>query len=143
MSKNRFKLNIFFLSFILFFHSPIYSEIMMLTGCKNIKDGFIKNEYILDLNKSIMVRNYIYNKETYKKYRITDLSVKRENSIERFIYKEKNLILTDRVGYPQFYTQLIFEKNNTDIRIKTVINDEEGISKISSCDKVEVFEKES
>ena len=90
-----------------------------------------------------MVRNYIYNKETYKKYRITDLSVKRENSIERFIYKEKNLILTDRVGYPQFYTQLIFEKNNTDIRIKTVINDEEGISKISSCDKVEVFEKES
>ena len=34
-----------------------------------------------------MTRNYIYDNKTYKKYRITDLSIKKENSIERFIYR--------------------------------------------------------
>ena len=72
--------------------------------------GFIKNEYILDLEKSLMTRNYIYDNKTFKKYKTTDLSVKKENSIERFIYEDKNLFLTDKIGYPQFYTQLVFEK---------------------------------
>tara|TARA_B110001450_G_scaffold238413_1_gene245404 strand:+ start:467 stop:817 length:351 start_codon:yes stop_codon:yes gene_type:complete len=116
---------------------------MYLTGCKNLKDGFIKNEYILDLEKSLMKRNYIYDSKTFKKYKSTNLSVKQENLIERFIYEDENLILTDKIGYPQFYTQLVFEKNKPLIKIKTVINGEQGISKISTCDKVEVFEKES
>ena len=116
---------------------------MYLTGCKNLKDGFIKNEYILDLKKSLMKRNYIYDSKTFKKYKSTDLSVKQENLIERFIYEDENLILTDKIGYPQFYTQLVFEKNKPLIKIKTVINGEQGISKISTCDKVEVFVKES
>ena len=47
------------------------------------------------------------------------------------------------MGYSQFYTQLVFEKNNPIINIKTVINGEEAISKISTCNKVELFEKES
>ena len=64
-----------------------------------------------------------------KNYKITDLSIKKENTIERFIYEDKNLIFTDKVGYPQFYTQLVFEKNNPIINIKTVINNEEGLSK--------------
>ena len=54
-----------------------------------------------------MTRNYMYDNKTYKKYRITDLSVKK-NTIERFIYQEESLILTDKIGYPQFYTQLLF-----------------------------------
>ena len=90
-----------------------------------------------------MKRNYIYDNKTYKKYRITDLSVKKENSIERFIYEEENLILTDKVGYPQFFTQLVFERNNPIIKIKTVINNEIGISKMSTCKKIDLFEKES
>jgi len=90
-----------------------------------------------------MKRNYIYDSKTFKKYRLTDLSVKQENVIERFIYEDKNFILTDKIGYPQFYTQLVFEKNKPLIQIKTVINGNEGISKISTCDKVEVFIKES
>lgn len=125
------------------YHTFALSEIMHLTGCKNLKDGFIKNEYILDLEKSLMKRNYIYDSKTFKKYKSTDLSVKQENIIERFIYEDENLILTDKIGYPQFYTQLVFEKNKPLIKIKTVINGEQGISKISTCDKVEVFEKES
>jgi hypothetical protein len=69
--------------------------------------------------------------------------VLKKNTIERFIYKEKNLILTDKIGYPQFYTQLLFEKNNLNIKIKTVINNEEAISNISTCKKVELFENKS
>ena len=125
------------------FQTFVFSEIMHLTGCKNLRDGFIKNEYILDFEKSLMKRNYIYDSKTFKKYRLTDLSVKQENIIERFIYEDKKLILTDKIGYPQFYTQLVFEKNKPLIQIKTVINGIEGISKISTCDKVEVFIKES
>ena len=90
-----------------------------------------------------MTRNYVYNSKTFKKYRITDLSVKKENSLTRFIYKENNKILTDKVGYPQFYTQLLFEINSPNIMIKTVINNEEGISQMSKCKKIERFDKES
>lgn len=120
-----------------------YSETMILSECKNLKDGFVKNEYILDLEKSLMIRNYIYDSKTYKKYKITDLSTKKKNTLERFIYEEEDLILTDKIGYPQFFTQLVFKKNSLVIQIKTVINNEEGISKMSTCKKVEFFEKES
>ena len=116
---------------------------MILSNCKSLRDGFIKNEYILDFEKSLMVRNYIYDNKTYKKHRVTDLSIKKENSIERFIYQNEDLILTDKIGYPQFYTQLMFKKNNPIINIKTVINDVSAVSKISTCEKVEIFEKES
>jgi hypothetical protein len=144
MKKN--KNSFFFIIFSIFFvnfQTFVFSEIMHLSGCKNLRDGFIKNEYILDFEKSLMKRNYIYDSKTFKKYRSTDLSVKQENIIERFIYEDKNLILTDKIGYPQFYTQLVFEKNKPIIKIKTVINGDEGVSKISTCDKVEVFVKES
>ena len=144
MKKINFKIIFLFLVLIFInFQTIIFSEIMILTGCKNLNDGFIKNEYILNFEKSLMTRNYIYDNKTYKKHKITDLSIKKENILERFLYIEKNLIFTDKVGYPQFYTQLVFEKNNRMINIKTVINGEEATSKISTCNKVELFEKES
>ena len=59
------------------------------------------------------------------------------------IYEEDGKILTHKHGYPQFYTQILFEKGKQEIYIKTVLNDEEGISKISTCKKIEKFEKES
>ena len=144
MKKNNFKIH--FLLFLFFFinlQTGVYSQIMLLTECKNLNDGFIKNEYILDFKKSLMTRNFVYDSKTYKKHRITDLSIKKENTLERFMYVVNNLIFTDKIGYPQFYTQLVFEKNKPMISIKTVINGEEAISKISTCDKVEVFENES
>ena len=144
MRKNSFSINfLIILTFLLNFQTVVFSEIMILTGCKNLNDSFIKNEYILDFEKSLMTRNYVYDSKTYKKHKITDLSIKKENTLERFLYEDKNLIFTDKIGYPQFYTQLIFEKNNPNINIKTVINGEEAISKISTCNKVELFEKES
>jgi hypothetical protein len=135
-----------FLSLIiltLFAVSSLNAEIIILSACDNKKDGFLKNEYILDLEKSLMTRNFVYNNKTFKKYRVTDLSIKKENTLTKFIYQENDKILTDKIGYPQFYTQLLFEIDNPNIMIKTVINNEEGISFMSSCKKIERFEKES
>ena len=144
MKKNNSKIKFLILSiFLVNFQIVVFSETMILTGCMNLTDSFIKNEYILDFEKSLMTRNYVYDKKTYTKYKTTDLSTKKENTLERFIYEDKNLILTDKIGYPQFYTQLVFEKNKLMIYIKTVINGEEATSKVSTCRKVELFEKES
>jgi hypothetical protein len=144
MKKNNFKFKfLFFLFLFVISQTSAFTEIMHLTGCKNLKDGFLKNEYILDFEKSLMRRNFIYDNKTFKRLKLTDLSIKKENTIEKFIYEDKNLIFTDKVGYPQFYTQLVFEKNNLEINIKTVINNEEGLTKVSTCNKVEVFVKES
>ena len=144
MKKNNLIIKFFiFLFLFIDFQTIVFSEIMHLTGCKNLRHSFIKNEYILDFEKSLMTRNFIYDNKTYKKLKLTDLSIKKENSIEKFIYEENNLFFTDKVGYPQFYTQLLFEKNNLIIRIKTVINNEEGLTKLSTCDKVEIYENRS
>jgi hypothetical protein len=143
MKKNKF-LN--FLSLIILSSiaaNNLNAEIIIFSACDNKKDGFLKNEYILDLEKSLMTRNYVYNDKTFKKYRVTDLSVKKENSLTKFIYRQDNNILTDKVGYPQFYTQLLFEIDNPIIKIKTVINNEEAVTSMSKCKKIERFEKES
>jgi len=144
MKKNNFNIKFFIISiFLLNFQTIVFSELMILTGCGNLQNSFIKNEYILDFEKSLMTRNFIYDDKTFKKLKVTDLSIKKKNTIEKFIYEDNNLIFTDKVGYPQFYTQLVFEKNNPKIKIKTVINNEEGLTKLSTCKKVEVFERES
>ena len=144
MKKNKFYFKFLIISiFLINFQIIVFSEIMLLSGCKNLNDSFIKNEYILDFEKLLMIRNYVYDNKTYKKHKRTDLSIKKKNTLERFLYKDKNQIFTDKIGYPQFYTQLVFEKNNPIINIKTVINGEEAISKVSTCNNVELFEKES
>ena len=119
------------------------SEIIVMSVCDDKQDEFLKNEYILNLDELIMTRNYVYKEKTYQKYKITDLSVKKSNSYVRNIYQEDGKILTHKHGYPQFYTQILFEKGKQEIFMKTVLNDEEGISKISTCHKIETFDKES
>ena len=111
--------------------------------CDDAQDEFLKNEYILNLDELILTRNYVYNEKTYKKYKITDLSIKKSNSYVRNIYEENGKILTLKHGYPQFYTQILFEKGKSEIFMKTVLNDEEALSKISYCKKIEKFKKES
>ena len=119
------------------------SEIIVMSACDDKQAEFLKNEYILNLNQLIMVRNYVYKEKTYQKYRLTDLSVKKSNSYVRNIYEENGKILTHKHGYPQFYTQILFEKGKREVYMKTVLNDEEGISKISTCKKIEKFNSES
>ena len=143
MKKNNRLIFFLFTFFILTPISKSYSEIIILSKCDHKEDGFLKNEYILNLNELIMTRNYVYNEKTYQKYKITDLSVKKKNSYVRNIYEENGKILTLKHGYPQFYTQILFEKEKQEIYMKTVLNGEEGISKISTCKKIEKFKKES
>ncbi len=138
----KVKYFIIFLLLILPIQS-LKSEIIVMSACDDKQDEFLKNEYILNLNELIMVRNYVYKEKTYQKYRLTDLSVKKSNSYVRNIYEENGKILTHKHGYPQFYTQILFEKGKQEVYMKTVLNDEERISKISTCKKVEKFDSES
>ena len=119
------------------------SEVIIMSRCDDKQDEFLKNEYILNLDELIMTRNYVYKEKTYQNYRLTDLSIKKSNSYVRNIYEENGKILTHKHGYPQFYTQILFEIGKLEIFMKTVLNDEEGISKISTCKKIEKFKKES
>ncbi len=138
------EIRFFVLIFFIFLPSQsLKSEIIIMSACDDKQDEYLKNEYILNLNELIMTRNYVYKEKTYQKYRLTDLSVKKSNTYVRNIYEENGKILTHKHGYPQFYTQILFEKDKKEIFIKTVLNDEEGISKISTCKKIEKFEKES
>ena len=132
-----------FLFFIILPYQNLKSEIIIMSACDDKQDEFLKNEYILNMNELIMTRNYVYKEKTYRKYKLTDLSVKKSNSYVRNIYEDDGNILTHKHGYPQFYTQLLFKKGKQEIFMKTVLNDEEGISKISTCKKVEKFENES
>tara|TARA_E500000178_G_scaffold308948_1_gene322936 strand:- start:1012 stop:1434 length:423 start_codon:yes stop_codon:yes gene_type:complete len=132
-----------FLFFMILPYQNLMSEVIVMSACDDQQDEFLKNEYILNLDELIMTRNYVYKEKTYQKYKLTDLSVKKSNSYVRNIYEENGKILTHKHGYPQFYTQILFEKGKHEIFIKTVLNEEEGISKISTCEKVEKFDKES
>tara|TARA_B100000963_G_C22258042_1_gene507246 strand:- start:75 stop:497 length:423 start_codon:yes stop_codon:yes gene_type:complete len=135
----------FFISFLLIIlpFQHLKSEVIIMSKCDDKQDEFLKNEYILNLDELIMTRNYVYNESTYQKYRLTDLSVKKSNSYVSNIYEENGKILTHKHGYPQFYTQILFEIGKPQIFMKTVLNDEEGLSKISNCKKIEKFKKES
>ena len=133
-----------FFSIIFFLISlKLNAEIIVLSKCDHKEDGFLKNEYVLNLNEKIMTRNYVYNEKTYQKYKITDLSVKKSNSYVRNIYEEDGKILTLKHGYPQFYTQILFEKDKQEIYIKAVLNDIESVSKVSFCKKIEKFDLQS
>ena len=137
-----------FIKFIIIFSTlnlcvVSYAEIIIFKDCENKTDGFKKNEYTLDIEKSLMTRIFIYDKKTYKKYRLNDINTKKENSITRFIYKEDGQFLTDKLGYPQFYTQLVFEKDNPNVMIKSVINNEAGITNLAKCKKIETFQSKS
>ena len=140
MRKNKFL--IFFLSFF-FISLNTHSEIIVLSKCDHKEDKYLKNEYIFNLNELIMTRNYVYAEKTYQKYRITDLSVKKSNSYIRNIYEDEGKILTLKHGYPQFYTQILFEKDKQEIFIKAVLNDIESVSKVSTCKKIEKFDQQS
>ncbi len=135
-----------FLIFFLFISFPIQqleSEIIIMSKCDDKQDEFLKNEYVINLDELTMTRNYVYKEQTFKKHKRTDLSVKKANTYITNIYEEDGKILTLKHGYPQFYTQILIEKGKSEIFMKSVLNNEEGLSKISTCKKIEKFEKES
>ena len=94
MKENNF---LFILLLLFFTCFKLNAEIIVLSKCNHKEDGFLKNEYILNLNELTMTRNYVYNEKTYKKYKITDLSVKKSNSFVRNIYEEEGKILNNHI----------------------------------------------
>ncbi len=143
MKENKFIYFLIFLSFFILHLKIAKSEIIILSECDDKQDEFLKNEYILNLKELIMTRNYTYNEKTYRKHRLTDLSVKKSNTYVRNIYLENNNIFTHKHGYPQFYTQIFFVKGEKEVFMKTVLNNEEGISKISNCKRIDSFSNKS
>ena len=71
------------------------------------------------------------------------MNIKKENALTRVNEKQGGKIFNDKLRYPQFYTQLLFEIDNLNITIKIMINNKEGISLISNCNKIEKFKIES
>ena len=136
------KINLTIILFILT-TQKLSSEIIIFENCKNNNYNYEKNQYILDLNKGLMTREFIYDEDSYKKLRSNDINVKKENVANKGIVEENNLIVSEISGYPAFYTQMIFDKKDSSIKIKTVLNNTEGISLVSKCDNIINYKKES
>ena len=119
------------------------AEILVFQNCESNDYVYEKNEYVLDLEKGLMTREFIYNNESYEKLKINDISVKKNNSTNKRIAKEDDLYVSEISGYPAFYTQLVFNKKEASIKIRTVLNNTEGESLLSQCETVINYKKES
>jgi len=131
------------LLFFLFWSKYSVSNIIIFQNCKSNDYNYEKNEYVLDLDKGIMTRKFIYDDESFKKLRLNDINIKKKNTTNKGITEENNLIVSEVSGYPAFYTQMIFNKNDASIKIKTVLNNTAGESLISKCENVVNYKKES
>jgi phage terminase large subunit len=131
---------------IIFFQlsfSSSFAEILVFKNCTNKDYSFEKNEYILDVEKGVMTREFIYSNETYERLRLNDVRVEKENSNTKGISKVDGQIISEISGYPAFYTQMIFDTFDKTIKIKSVLNNTAGISVISKCEKIIKYKLES
>ena len=131
---------------ILFFQlsfSSAFTEILVFKNCTNKDYDFERNEYQLDIEKGVMTRNFTYSNETYERLRLSDTRVKKENSNTKGIAKVDGQIISEISGYPAFYTQMIFDTFDKSIKIKSVLNNAEGISVVSKCEKIIKYKLES
>ena len=119
------------------------ADILVFTNCSNKDYGFEKNEYSLDVEKGVMTRKYIYSDETYERLRLNDARIVKENISTKGIAKVDGQIISEISGYPAFYTQMIFDTFDKTIKIKSVLNNTEGISVISQCEKIIKYKFES
>ena len=90
-----------------------------------------------------MIRDFVYTDETYDRLRMNDIRVKKENTSTKGITKENGEIMTEISGYPAFYTQMIFDTFDKTIKLKTVLNNTECISKLSNFEKIIKYKLES
>tara|TARA_A100001015_G_C14764028_1_gene622572 strand:+ start:36 stop:449 length:414 start_codon:yes stop_codon:yes gene_type:complete len=119
------------------------AEILVFQNCKSNEYVYEKNVYTLDLEKGLMTREFIYSDESFKKLRLNDISIKKNNITNKRIAEENDLYVSEISGYPAFYTQLIFNKKRANVKIRTVLNNTEGESLLSQCETVINYKKES
>ena len=123
--------------------SSLSAEIIVFKNCTSEDYEFEKNEYKIDIDKGVMIREFVYTDDTYKRLRMNDMRIKKENSSTKGVARENGEIITEISGYPAFYTQMIFNKKDYSIKIKTVLNNTEGLSLIAKCDNIINYKKES
>ena len=125
------------------FPSILFAEILVFKNCESKDYDFEKNDYKLDLKKGQMIREFTYTDETYERLRLNDMRVKKENTTTKGITKENGEIISEISGYPAFYTQMIFDTFDKTIKLKSVLNNTEGISILSNCEKIIKYKLES
>ena len=133
----------FFLIFFYLFTSFSFAEILIFRNCSSDDYEFEKNDYKIFIEKGIMIREFIYTDETYERLRINDIRVKKENITTKEILMENGMIISEISGFPTFYTQLIFDTFDKTIKIKSILNDHEGIRILSNCEKLIKYKLES
>ena len=128
---------------ILFLFQNLSAEIIVFKDCSSEQYKYEKNDYTIDLQKELMTREYTYTEESYKKLRLNDVAVKKKNISTKGVTEIDGLIVSEIAGYPAFYTQLIFNELEKSIKIKTVLNNTEGVSLISMCRKILKYKKQA
>ena len=128
---------------VLFFFKSLTAETIVFKECSSENYNYEKNNYILDLENELMTREFIYSKDSYEKLRLNDITIKKENKTTKGVTKIDGLIVSEIAGYPAFYTQLIFNEMEKSIKIKTVLNNTEGVSLISKCQKIIKYKKQA
>ena len=123
--------------------SSLSAEILVFKNCTSENYEFEKNEYKIDINKGVMIREFTYTDETYERLRLNDMRVEKENTTTKGITKENGEIISEISGYPAFYTQMIFDTFDKTIKLKSVLNNTEGISILSNCEKIIKYNIES
>ena len=136
-------MRVFLILFFCIYSNFLFAEILVFKNCKSKNYEFEKNEYRLDIDQGLMTREFIYTDETYERLRFDDIRVKKENETTRVIIRENGLIISEISGYPAFYTQMIFDTFDKTIKLKSVLNNSEGISIISNCEKILKYKSES
>ena len=128
---------------MIYFPSVLFAEILVFKNCTSKDYDFEKNDYKLDLKKGQMIREFTYTDETYERLRLNDMRVEKENTSTKGISKENGEIISEISGYPAFYTQMIFDTFDKTIKLKSVLNNTEGISILSNCEKIIKYKMES
>ena len=136
-------MRVFLVIFFCICSNFLFAEVLVFKNCKSKNYEFEKNEYRLDIDQGLMTRKFIYTDETYERLRFDDIRVKKENETKRVIIKENGLIISEISGYPAFYSQMIFDTFDRSIKLKSVLNNSEGISIISNCEKIIKYKIES
>ena len=133
----------FIIIFFFLFSSSLSAEILVFKNCKSEDYDFEKNEYKIDITKGVMTREFIYSDETYQRLRLNDMRVQKKNTSTKGVTMENGEIITEISGYPAFYTQMIFDTFDKTIKLKSVLNNTEGISILSNCEKIIKYKLES
>ena len=133
----------FLIVLMICFPSFLFAEILVFKNCTSKDYDFEKNDYKLDLKKGQMIREFTYSDETYERLRLNDMRVEKENTSTKGITKENGEIISEISGYPAFYTQMIFDTFDKTIKLKSVLNNTEGISILSNCEKIIKYKLES